>query len=244
MSCLDERRTAGEPDHATEGPNSVVATDSTYCEPSPLCRIDYPATPMTEPSFREQRMLLRAGDHDAFAALFVAYCDDVFATALRLTGSRTSAEDVTSETFLVGWRRRGDVEPGDQPLRGWLLAIAANQALNVARGQRRRLAFLSSDRARPGVVADFADDSASRLDDAQLLDRTRRAMAALTRRELEVVSLCVWSELSYQEAADALGIPVGTVRSRLNRARERLRGLLTEPTPTNMHHLPVIRGPQ
>jgi RNA polymerase sigma factor (sigma-70 family) len=199
---------------------------------------------MPVPSFRQQRTLLRAGDHDVFAGLFVAYGDDVFAAALRLTGSRASAEDVTSETFLVAWRRRGDVEASELPLRGWLLAIAAQQAMNVTRGRRRRLAFLDSERARPGVVADFADAAAGRLDDVQLLERTRRAMAALTRRELEVVSLCVWSELSYQEASDALGIPVGTVRSRLNRARERLRDLVAEPSVPAVRPHPAIRGPR
>lgn len=192
---------------------------------------------MTTPSFRQQRVLLRAGDHETFTQLFVTYGDSVFAAALRLTSSRPSAEDVTSETFLVAWRRRDKVEVNDLPLRGWLLAIAAHQAMNVTRGRRRRLAFLASERARPAHVSDFADEAASRLDDVELLERTRRAAASLTRRELEVVSLCVWSELSYQEAADALGIPIGTVRSRLNRARERLRLLLAETTgattPTN-----------
>lgn len=201
--------------------------------------------PPAATSPRQQRLLLRAGDHDTFTRLYVAHGDEVFAAALRLTGSRASAEDVTSETFLVAWRRRGDVDPSDLPLRGWLLAIAAHQALNATRGRRRRLAFLGSDRARPAVVADFADEAAGRIDDARRLERTRRAMDALTRRELEVVSLCVWSELSYQEAADALGIPVGTVRSRLNRARARLRELVaaTEapsplpPLPAHPHSL-------
>ena len=199
---------------------------------------------MPDPSFRQQRLLLRSGDHDVFADLFVAYSDDVFTAALRLTGSRSSAEDVTSETFLVAWRRRGDVEPSDLPLRGWLLAIAANQAMNVTRSRRRRLAFLGSHRARPGVVGDFADAAAGRLDDAQLLERTRQAMAALTRRELEVISLCVWSELSYQEAADALGIPVGTVRSRLNRARRRIRELVDQAAAPHVpaHPHPANRG--
>ena len=201
---------------------------------------------MPDPSFRQQRLLLRSGDHDVFAHLFVVYGDDVFTAALRLTGSRASAEDVTSETFLVAWRRRGEVELCDLPLRGWLLAIAANQAMNVTRGRRRRLAFTGSERARPGVVADFADDAAGRLDDARALERTRRAMAALTRRELEVISLCVWSELSYQEAADALGIPVGTVRSRLSRARERIRGLVVEAATPSVpaHPHPATRGPR
>lgn len=198
--------------------------------------------PHPDASVRQQRALLAAGDHDVFARLFVAHGDEVFAAALRLTGSRASAEDVTSETFLVAWRRRGDIEPSDVPLRGWLLAIAAHQALNVTRGRRRRLAFLGSDRARPGVVADFADETAGRIDDARRLERTRRAMDALTRRELEVVSLCIWSGLSYEEAAEALGVPVGTVRSRLNRARERLRGLVADAAHLPAHPHSLNRG--
>ncbi|WP_167736070.1 RNA polymerase sigma factor [Nocardioides sp. 503] len=183
------------------------------------------------PQHRAQRALLRAGDHDAFGRLFADHADEVFSLALRLTGLRAVAEDVTSEVYLVAWRRRHTVELSDLPLRSWLLAIAARQAMNATRGIRRRRSFLHSGRARPGVVADFADETAGRLDDARLLERTRAAMAALTRPELEVVTLCVWSELTYAEAAEALGVPVGTVRSRLNRARRRLRTLTAGPDP-------------
>src|SRR5207247_8199299 len=95
------------------------------------------------------------------------------------------------------------------------------------RGRRRLSALRRVAEERPSI--DFADDLVERLDD----ERTMRALLArvekLPRPELDVVSLCVWQELSYEEAAKALGIPAGTVRSRLSRARARLR--VAEPAP-------------
>jgi len=75
------------------------------------------------------------------------------------------------------------------------------------------------------VIPDFADDLAGRIDDAARLKAVRSAMARLRRGEQEVLALCVWSGLDYAAAAEALGVPVGTVRSRLSRARARLAKL-------------------
>ena len=72
-------------------------------------------------------------------------------------------------------------------------------------------------------LPDFADEVSGRLDDVARIKALRRALAGLTRPELEVLAVCVWSGLGYAEAAEALGIPVGTVRSRLSRARDKLR---------------------
>ena len=78
------------------------------------------------------------------------------------------------------------------------------------------------------MVADFAEETVARLDDARLLRRTQQALGSLTRTEAEVVGLCVWSGLSYAEASEALGSRSATVRSRLNRARTRLRALTVD----------------
>ena len=126
-----------------------------------------------------------------------------------------------SETFLAAWRGREDVEVDGGSLRPWLFGIATNKARNADRSLRRRLAFLS--RRGPEVVGDFAEDVAGRVDDARRLAEVRRVLGRLRRHEREVIALCVWGGLDYAQAAEALGVPVGTVRSRLSRARARLR---------------------
>lgn len=143
------------------------------------------------------------------------------------TGDRALAGEGAAETFLVAWRGRESVADDDRPLLPWLLGIAARQSLNATRGVRRRLAFLSR-RPGPAVVDDFAEKIAARLGDARLLGRTRGALALPTKAEAEVVGLCVWSGLTYAEAADAIDVPVGTVRPRLSRARSRLRALTAD----------------
>jgi RNA polymerase sigma-70 factor (ECF subfamily) len=75
----------------------------------------------------------------------------------------------------------------------------------------------------PPDVPDFADDVSGRLDDANRIAALHRSLSRLRPDEFEVLALCVWSDLSYAEAAEALGVPVGTLRSRLSRARARLQ---------------------
>ncbi|WP_406098836.1 RNA polymerase sigma factor [Streptomyces sp. NBC_01013] len=173
------------------------------------------------------RARIRAGDRDAFAALYEEYARVVYNHAYRLTGDWSTAEEVLSETFLAAWRNRQVVEPEGDSLRPWLLGIATNKARNATRGTGRRLAFLAR-RPAPEPVADIADATAGRVDDTRRLAAIRQALGGLRRQEHEVLTLCVWSGLDYAEAAEALGIPVGTVRSRLSRARKRLRRLTDE----------------
>ncbi|WP_367140888.1 MULTISPECIES: RNA polymerase sigma factor [Streptomyces] len=170
---------------------------------------------------------IRAGNRLAFAELYDEHARTVYNHAFRLTGDWSSAEEVMSETFLEAWRTREKVEPEGGSLRPWLLGIATNKARNANRRVRRRLAFLAQ-RLSADPVQDFADESASRIDGSRELDAVRQAVKALRRPEREVLALCVWSGLDYAQAAQALGVPVGTVRSRLSRARARLRRLTDE----------------
>jgi RNA polymerase sigma-70 factor (ECF subfamily) len=148
----------------------------------------------------------------------------VYNLAFRMTGNWSAAEEVVSLTFLEAWRLRGTVEQAGGPLRPWLLGIAVNVTRNAARASRRHQAAMARLPPAP-VVPDFADDLAGRMDDAARLRAIRSAMARLRRGEREVLALCVWSGLDYAAAAQALGVPVGTVRSRLSRARARLAKL-------------------
>jgi RNA polymerase sigma factor (sigma-70 family) len=177
-----------------------------------------------EPSLRAR---VRAGDPDAFGTLFDECARAVYNLAFRLTGNWSAAEEAVSLTFLEAWRLRGKVEPDGGSLRPWLLGIAVNVTRNMSRVARCHRAALSR-LAPPPPVPDFADELAAQIDDAAQLRRVLAALAALRQSEREVLALCVWSGLDYAAAAAALGVPTGTVRSRLSRARARLRQLAAE----------------
>jgi RNA polymerase sigma factor (sigma-70 family) len=181
-----------------------------------------------EPNLRAR---LRAGDADAFGVLFDQYANAVYNLGFRLTANWSAAEEVVSLTFLEAWRLRDSINPGDEPLRPWLLGIAVNTSRNLTRASRRNQAAVSR-LPPPPPVPDFAEELAGRLDDQARLREVGKALGTLRRGEREVIALCVWSELDYTTAAKALGVPVGTVRSRLSRARHKLRRLVpARPEP-------------
>jgi len=170
------------------------------------------------------RARLRAGEPAAFGELFDQYAAAVYRHGYRLTGDRSAAEDVVSETFLQAWRARERIDDGGGSLQPWLLGIATNIVRNHLRRLRRESGLLA--RLAPGGhVLDFADELVGRVDDAATIARARAALRSLRTAEREVVALCVWEGLDYASAAQALGIPVGTVRSRLSRARRKLTRL-------------------
>ncbi|MFF1906518.1 RNA polymerase sigma factor [Kitasatospora sp. NPDC058218] len=173
---------------------------------------------------QSQRARLRAGDRNAMGELFDAHAQAVYAYALRTLGDRAGAEDVVSMTFLEVWRLRAKLHEGDEGLRPWVFGIATNVLRNTARAARRHRAALERLGERE-PVEDFAEELVARIDAGAELAAVRRALPELRRSEREVFRLCVWVGLDYASAAEALGIPVGTVRSRLSRARARLRSL-------------------
>jgi RNA polymerase sigma-70 factor (ECF subfamily) len=141
-----------------------------------------------------------------------------------LLGDRSLAEDVVSATFLQAWRLRERIDAEGGSLRPWLLGIATNVIRETYRRARRDRALRERAAARE-AVPDFADDLVGRLDDERSLRTVRQALKALRPQEREVVALCVWEGLDYAAAAKALDIPIGTVRSRLSRARAKLQHL-------------------
>ncbi|MGW1224026.1 RNA polymerase sigma factor [Streptomyces sp. NPDC001515] len=170
------------------------------------------------------RARIRAGDPDAFGTLFDDHARTVFRYAARSTGDTAGAEDIVSLTFLEAWRLRTTLRESDEELKPWLLGIATNVLRNTRRAARRHDAALTRVPVRP-AVPDFADELVGRIHDAEQLAAARAALARLRPKEREVFLLCVWDGLDYRQAARALGVPVGTVRSRLSRARKRLRDL-------------------
>jgi RNA polymerase sigma factor (sigma-70 family) len=193
------------------------------------------------------RARARAGDADAFGAVFDACARSVYNHAFRLTGDWSAAEDVMAMTFLEAWRSRERIAEDGGSLRPWLLGIATNLARGQRRAARRQRNALARLAAAVAVaeadgLPDVADDVSGRLDDVARIKALHRALAGLPRPELEVLALCVWSGLGYAEAAEALGVPVGTVRSRLSRARAKLAKLTERELRGNSREPPAVTG--
>ena len=124
--------------------------------------------------------------------------------------------------FLEAWRRRRSVQLHQGSALPWLYGVATNVLRNARRTLRRHAAALDRVPAAPLATSDEADEAAARIDDQRRMQQLLALFRRLPRREQEVLALIAWSELSYEEAARALGLPVGTVRSRVSRARRRL----------------------
>jgi RNA polymerase sigma-70 factor (ECF subfamily) len=168
-----------------------------------------------------------AGQPAAFGQLFDRHFGAVYDHCVRRTGVVQDAEEIASWSFLEAWRRPAKVRFVDDSLRPWLLVVATNLSLNRNRARRRYRAALARLPAEGELDAtDLAQqvvDTASALD---LAKSCARLVADLPRAHQEVVSLCDLSGLTHEEAAAALGVPVGTVKSRLSRAHRSLRANL------------------
>ncbi len=180
-------------------------------------------TRWVEPSDADLWARSRAGDRDAFGVLFERYARPIYNYCFRRVGSWATAEDMLSVVFLEAWRRRDKKLPPEKVL-PWLYGIATNVMRNQRRSERRYAAAL---RRLPSIdpEPDFAGRADERIDDEQHAQRALSLIARLPQREQDVFVLCAWMELSYDEAAVALDLRIGTVRSRLSRARARLREL-------------------
>ena len=165
----------------------------------------------------------RTGDADAFGLLFERHARAIYNYCFRRTGDWSLAEDMVSLVFLEAWRRRDKELPPGKVL-PWLYAIATNVLRNRRRSDRRFAAALRRVPRRqpePG----FAGDADARIDDERQMKRILGVISQLPWHEQNTFVLCAWSGLSYEEASVALDIPIGTVRSPLSRARQRLREL-------------------
>jgi RNA polymerase sigma factor (sigma-70 family) len=161
-------------------------------------------------------------DGRAFGILFERHAKAVYNHCFRRTGSWSRAEDLTSIVFLEAWRRRRDVRLHTDTILPWLLAVANKVLLNYSRSMRRYHRLLIK-LPRTSFDSGLEDDVGNRIDDERAMKVILAELSHLRNEEQEVIALCNWAGLTYAEAATALGIPIGTVRSRLSRAHDHLR---------------------
>jgi RNA polymerase sigma-70 factor (ECF subfamily) len=168
---------------------------------------------------------------EEFAALFDQYYPRLHRYLHRRVGPAL-AEDLAAQTFAEALRSRGRY-PGRADAAPWLYGIAHNLLRGHRRAEQRQLRAYARTGIDPATELD-TDAVADRADAASLGPRLAATLARLRAKDREVLLLFAWEGLGYQEIADALGIPVGTVRSRLSRSRKRVRDQLAGAvhTPT------------
>jgi RNA polymerase sigma-70 factor (ECF subfamily) len=163
-------------------------------------------------------------DPSCFGALFDRHATVVFRYLVRRVGV-DDADGLLGEVFRVAFEKRATYDCERANARPWLYGIATKLLSRHRRTEMRRIRATARLRARQGPTDDPAEAVAASVDAQELWPRVADAVALLPEEERDALLLFVWEELSYQEIAAALDVPVGTVRSRLNRAREHLREL-------------------
>ena len=174
-----------------------------------------------EPSLIERA---RGGDRAAFGQLVGRHQDRIFATLVRTLGSTADAEDVAQTTFLLAWRKLGQFR-AEAKLSTWLTQIAVNQAASLRRKRKPPTTLNTEDGPMP-VEDDRAATASHRMEAAERDALVQSAINRLSAEHREVLVLKEFGEHDYREISEIVGCPVGTVRSRLHRARSELSDLL------------------
>jgi RNA polymerase sigma-70 factor, ECF subfamily len=173
-------------------------------------------TAKTDPSDGELLQSMMAGDEGAFAALYERRARDVFRFALQMCGSKALADDVTQEVFMVLIREGNTFDATRGSVSAFLMGVARN---HVLRRLRRERFYVAEGAEEPAKTSRATENPLEDLSRTETIESVRKSVLALPERYREVVVLCDLQELSYTEAAEILGCAVGTVRSRLHRAR-------------------------
>lgn len=174
----------------------------------------------------------RDGDGAAFTTIYDRHYDRVFRHAMRLVPTVHDTEDVAALVFLEAWRRRAVVRVVDGSVLPWLLVTTNYVAANARRAARRHRIALAKLPAQESVD-DRTDEILDRIDATGRESALKAGFARLSTNDRDVLTLCVVHELPMADAAVVLGVPPGTVKSRLSRAKQRLAAHTSGPLPAS-----------
>jgi len=173
------------------------------------------------------RSIATQQDRTAFAALFEYFAPRIKAFIQRSGASESKAEELAQETMLAVWRKAGLFDQASTGAAAWIFTIARNLRIDAPRRERRGGVIETSD-AEIEFQIDDSPQPDSSLATAQSEVRIRSALAKLSADQMRVIELSFFEEKTHAEIAKILGIPLGTVKSRLRLAMSRLRSLLSE----------------
>jgi RNA polymerase sigma factor (sigma-70 family) len=165
-------------------------------------------------------------DMDGFVALYDRYAGQLYRYAFQRVGE-AAAEDVVADTFLAAFQQRHSYDPARAEVRPWLFGILTRKLARHHRAEKARYRAFSRS-APAGDEENPAERVAVRVSAWALRGPLAEALRRLSKGDRDVLLLIAWADCSYDEVAAALNIPVGTVRSRLNRARRKVREALGE----------------
>ena len=165
----------------------------------------------------------RRGDADAFEQLVTAYRNQVFRLALRMCGNEADADEVAQEAFLSAWKGLPNFR-GESRFSTWLYQLTTHAAIDLMRREKRQAAAEDIDEI---TAADDGPSPQQQVERTETQREIRSALMQLPEEYRQVLLLRFMQELSYEEIGRALKLPVGTVKSRLNRAKAQLKDILS-----------------
>ena len=189
-----------------------------------------PGPVSSAPADRDLVAQAAAGNERAIGQLYDRYAAALYAVAYRIAGQRADADEVVIETFTQAWREAGRFEPGRGSVAGWLTMIARSRALDLVRARTRR------DRITESAAADWPDaplgmgtwrgDPADVLEHSERRRRIETALGELSPPQRQAIELAFFEGLSQSEIAERLNEPLGTVKTRVRLAMQKLRAAL------------------
>jgi len=190
--------------------------------------------PKSDLTDSELLRLMLSGDEESFALLYRRRHGGIYRFALQMCGSQQIAEDITQDVFLFLMKDGHVFDPARGSVSSFLFGVARNYLLRRFRGDQATVPLGDDEEDQPFAVAVNEPGPLDDLTRAETIENVRRAVLSLPERYREVVVLCELQELSYGETAEILGCAIGTVRSRLHRARALLLSKLSPAQETEV----------